>query len=302
MNAALGIDIGGTSIKAALLIDGAEAWSGTSERYRRPPVAELLSHLASLLGGVPLWEPSQYGFAIGLCVPGVLDKAGKCIQRSVNMPGLVGVDLSGLIVRSLPAALAHAGVHIRIVSDVHAAAIDACETMSLSGRTLAISLGTGVGAAVLDHRTPLVVTGRSSGHFGQMDVSVAGIEPVPVGPDSGRGSLEAYIGLPALAARHGDAERWLRALRGSEPELAALARALRIAHAIYRPRHVLLLGGVGIRLAGVLEPLRAMTADALTSVADPDWSLRCGTSDLHAACGAARLALPADRPPEHPDR
>lgn len=301
MNAALGIDIGGTSIKAALLIDGAEAWSGTSERYRRPPSAELRSHLTSLLGGVPLSDPLQRGLPIGLCVPGVLDEAGGCIQRSVNMPGLVGVDLSGLIAQSLPAALARAGEPIKIVSDVHAAAIDACETMSLGGRTLAISLGTGVGAAVVDHRTPLVVTGRSSGHFGQMDVSVAGIEPVPLGPDAGRGSLEAYIGLPALAARHGDAERWLRGLRGSEPELAALSRAIRIAHAIYRPRHVLLLGGVGIRLSGVLEPLRAMTADALTSVADPDWSLRCGTSDLHAARGAAKLALSADKPHEQPD-
>lgn len=294
MSAALGIDIGGTSIKAALLIDDTEVWSGSSARYRHPSGKEVRSHLAGLLGSLPAALLVSREMVVGLCVPGVLDPSGQRIERSVNMPGLVGEPLPDLITRSLPAAarFREGPGAPRIVSDAHAAAIDAAESMALTGRVLAISLGTGVGAAVLDGRTLLSVTGRSSGHLGQIDVSVLGIEPVPIGPDSGRGSLEAYIGLPALVARHGDAERWLSGLRGDEPELAALARAVRIAHAIYRPRHVLLLGGIGIRLQGVFEPLKARIAEALTSVADPAWTLSCGTTDLHAARGAARLALP----------
>lgn len=290
MTTSLGIDIGGTSIKAALLVDDRPVWTGSSARYQRPLAQDIATHLLDLLRRAPLAAATAPELSVGLCVPGVLADDGESVQLSVNMPGLTGVRLRKLIDASLPAGHTCAEGRFRIVSDVHAAALDASLELGLQGRVLGISLGTGVGAIVLDGERPLVVTGRSSGHFGQMDVTVAGIEPVPVGPDGGRGSLEGYIGVIALARRHGDVEGWLGGLRGDEPELAALARAIRIAHAIYRPHHVLLLGGVGIRLASVLAALRSRVGDALTSLADPGWTLASGRSDHHAAQGAARLS------------
>jgi hypothetical protein len=145
---------------------------------------------------------------------------------------------------------------------------------------------------VLDDGLPLHVSGTSPGHLGQIDVSIdLPGEPTPIGPDGGRGGLEAYIGLPALRARYGEgfADR-LQALTPDDPPLLALARAIRIAHAIYRPQHIALLGGVGLRLAPVLPDLKARVDDALTSVARSGWTLSSGDSDLHAARGAARLA------------
>lgn len=283
----LGIDIGGSAVKFALL-DGEQLdWSAASDRYHRPDEAELRRVLAAALSGLPAHARP---LAIGICAPGLYDPAAGTITRSVNMPALVGVPLADLILDALPASSRGSAALTCVTSDAHAAGHDFARVHQMRQRLLAISLGTGVGAIVLDDGVPLRVTGAGSGHFGQLDVSVTGIDPIPVGPDGGRGSLEGYIGAPALRARHGDPLRWLQSLRGDEPELHALARAIRIGHAIYRPSVVALLGGLGIRLAPHLRAIDRLVRDGLTSLAIADWRLAAGDSDHHAARGVADLA------------
>jgi predicted NBD/HSP70 family sugar kinase len=225
---------------------------------------------------------------IGLCLPGIFDHAAGSLSRSVNLPQLVGIPA-----RELVAALPAAPVHV--VTDAHAAAADAWAAFNCRGRLLAISLGTGVGACVLDEAIPeaipLRVSGTSSGHFGQIDVSLPD-QPVPIGPDGGRGGLEAYIGAGALRGTYGadPAAAWAAAPLTDAP-WRALARALRIAHAIYRPETVALLGGFGLAIAPRLDELRALVSTELTSLAKPDWRLVGALHTHHAAVGAARLAL-----------
>jgi predicted NBD/HSP70 family sugar kinase len=155
-----------------------------------------------------------------------------------------------------------------------------------------LAIGTGVGAAVLDDGKPLSVDGDSPGHFGQLDVSIEG-HPA-VGPDGGAGSLEGYLGAAALARCYGaDPASWPAQMRVEDPPMRALVRAIRIAHALFRPHHVCLAGGVGIRLAGFAPALRLAVAEQLTDIARPDWTLTTGDSDFHAAQGAAKLAVAA---------
>ena len=59
---------------------------------------------------------------------------------------------------------------------------------------------------------------------------------------------------------------------------------------MYRPHHVTLLGGVGIRLKDLIEPIQRAVDTNLTGIARKDWTLSSGESDFHAASGAARLA------------
>lgn len=287
--AVLGVDIGGSSIKAALLeSEGAAPRTARSSRYSRPSASDLASALrdaVSQLGG-----DTKKASAIGLCVPGIADPATGSIQASVNMPGLVGVPLRDLLAQALGAA----PPALEITSDARAAAHDWWTVAQPRpiGRLLALSLGTGVGACVLDDGSLLRVSGQSSGHLGQIDVSLDD-EP-PIGPDGGAGSLEAYIGVPALLQRGwAEVESIIDRLTLTDPPLRALVRALRIAHAIYRPQHIALLGGIGIRLAHRAAAIREAVADRLTSLARPNWTLSCGTSDFHAAIGAARLAAAA---------
>jgi predicted NBD/HSP70 family sugar kinase len=275
----LGLDIGGTSLKAAILSDGAVEWKAQSPFYSRPDRAALLEALQATLQG-----RGGDVHAAGLCVPGLLDAARRTITLSVNVPGLVGISLDDLVAQAAGLRLHR----LHIVNDAHAGAVDAVHQLQLRGRVACIALGTGVGMAVLDDGQSLLVDGDSPGHIGQVDVSLD--DAAPIGPDGGRGSLEAYVGVPALQRAYGSSEAFLTRADADAPPLRALARAIRICHAIYRPAHVVLIGGIGIRLKRLLQPLKARIDADLTAVARADWQLHTGDHDFHAALGAARLA------------
>src|SRR5207248_3340043 len=145
----------------------------------------------------------------------------------------------------------------------------------LKGRLLSLALGTGVGAAVIDDGIPLMVDGESPGHIGQVDVSIEG-EPV-IGPDGGRGSLEGYIGVPALVKKYGiEVPEILSRLGPDDAAIKALARAIRICHAMYCPHHVALTGGLGIRMKRLLPVIRDLVEKDLTKIARPGWTLITG--------------------------
>lgn len=275
---ALGIDIGGSSVKTAAMRDGAVEWTARSSTYDRPGRDELARAVAASLA-----QLKGHADAVGVCLPGLLDEARSTVTYSANVPGLVGVPLAELL------APAGAPEPARVFSDANAAGWDLYQSRNLTGRLLTLVLGTGVGASVVDAAGFLRVDGDSPGHLGQCDVSLEG-EPV-IGPDGSIGSLEGYLGAPALARRYGSVDAAFRNMRVTDPPLRALARVIRIAHAIYRPQHVCLAGGIGIRLAHLLTDLHAATSEHLTRIARPDWTLTAGDSDFHAAIGAARLAV-----------
>jgi len=202
------------------------------------------------------------------------------------VPGLEGWPLDELVAQALGAAPAR----LAVFTDAYATAYDLYATLRPAGRMFVLAIGTGVGAAVLDDGRPLHVDGESPGHFGQIDVSLEG-EPV-VGPDGGAGSLEGYLSAAALARQFGpDPDAWGSGLQVTDPPMRALGRALRIAHALFRPQHIFLAGGIGIRLSSLVAQLKRSIALRLTDIARPDWTLSCASSDYHAAQGAARLAL-----------
>ncbi len=275
----LGLDVGGTRVKAALLLGGQSVATAVSPRYRRPSASALLELITA--AAAELAEQGGRPEALGLCVPGALDEARRRVAFSANLPALQEIELAEI-------ASAIGAPRHRVVTDQIAAATDYAFAHKVRGRLLAISIGTGVGAAVLDcdERVPLghplLVNGDSPGHIGQMDVSLD--DRPPVGADGGAGSLEAYIGAAALAGRDP------RTLDRDSVAIRALIRALRICHALYRPNQIVLLGGVGIRLAHLREPIDEAVRDHLTRLARPGWRLGFGDDDFHAARGAARLA------------
>src|SRR5437763_116274 len=175
----LGIDIGGTSVKMAMLEGERTLWTGKSPSYNRPATDQLVDAIRAAAA-----QPVEGADAVGICVPGLMDKPCKTITLSVNVPGLVGVPLDELVARALGNGLGE----VWPVSDAVAAGYDIFKTRKLSGRLMLLALGTGIGAAVLDDGVPLKVDGDSPGHLGQMDVSIEGA-PV-IGPDGGAGSLE----------------------------------------------------------------------------------------------------------------
>lgn len=282
----LGLDIGGTRTKGVILDDNRAIWRGTSPDYAHPTSEALAASIRSMLGPI-----AGRPMPVGVCLPGVYDAGSQSLSASVNLPFMVGVRMPDFLACAAP-ELSPAGVY----PDAHAAALDYSVEHAITGRLLAVSLGTGVGLSVLDDGVALRVSapglGLSSGHLGQIDVSAAVDGPAPIGRDGGRGSLEAYIGAPALRARLGDnLHSALPKLKDTDPAVAALVRALRIAHAIYRPHTVALLGGVALGIAHLRHDIAALVADGLTNLARPGWKLLFADHAHHAAAGAARLAV-----------
>jgi len=296
----LGIDIGGTSIKGAVMEGEQEVWRGRSGEYARPGRGELGAALGVLVGGVPQELMGRVG-AVGVCAPGMRDERGV-IVRAVNVPGLEGARAGGLVfdaLRALGATFAEReGGGTFEFTDAHAAAVDWWRGHPGKGRVLALSLGTGVGACVLDEPEgrgelprQLIVSGGGPGHLGQLYVGV--LEEQEELNLPGGCTLEAYMGLPALRARFGDDLAGViggAELRAERVQLRALVTAIRVAHAIYRPARVVLLGGVGLALRPVAEEIRAAVADGLTELAREGWTLEVGDTHLHAARGAAWMA------------
>jgi predicted NBD/HSP70 family sugar kinase len=272
----LGIDIGGTGAKVAALRDNTVIWT-VKRGYRKPTAEDLIQAIRSAVAG----REGEFS-AVGLCVPGLLDERRERVALSVNVPALMDLRLDDLVAQ----ALGRRPPELFILNDSIASGYDVFCTRKLSGRLLVLALGTGVGAAVLDDGVPLAVDNESPGHVGQFDVAVEGDRVV--GPDGGAGSLEGYIGAAALRQRYGSDPA--SKMRPHDAPVRALAKAIRICHAIYRPRHIVLAGGLGIRLAGILPDLRKRIETDLTAIARRDWTLTTGDSDFHAACGAARWA------------
>jgi predicted NBD/HSP70 family sugar kinase len=135
-----------------------------------------------------------------------------------------------------------------------------------------------------------MVTRGTPGHFGHIDVSGGQID-APSTAAAGRGALEAYIGAEAL--RRAGIDPDTPAGLGHPAfatALAALVRGLRILLALYRPDHIVLLGGTGLKLLPLLPRLDAAVRDRLTPAAPAHFTLACGQAGYFAAAlGAAAV-------------
>src|SRR5687768_6605907 len=88
----IGIDIGGSSVKLAAVSGRATLWTGHSESYSRPSRAELVAAIREAAEG-----RLAHADVVGICVPGILDRAQRCITLSVNIPSLQGIVLDELV-------------------------------------------------------------------------------------------------------------------------------------------------------------------------------------------------------------
>lgn len=277
----IGIDIGGSAVKGVRL-DPDGSIRSARITHSRPDLDELARAIRSCGAAVGACE----GDLLGVCAPGVLEAATGVIRFAANLPYLAGVAVG-------PWAASALGGSARAVvrSDAGATALGAWHEAPIPGRLLALAMGTGIGGALVENGRLLTLDGSSIGHIGQMDVSW-GESRAPIGPDGGRGSLEAYAGGAALLARFGEEglSEGIASMREDDPCVRALVRAIRVCHAIYKPDAVRLLGGIGAMFAPIVGMIRGLVAEELTRVARPGWTLETMDDPFLAAKGVARAA------------
>ncbi len=199
---AVGIDFGGTFIKMALVND-----DGQIVARRRIPTSDLSTRAgwvdamaAGILelagegpgdGAVPL-------AGVGIGVPGFVDFERGHIFELPNVPGWSGVPLAGLMEERL-------SLRVRVDNDVNVMATGECTFGA--GRTyqhaVFMTLGTGVGGALLINNRIYRGAHFMAGEMGHMSIDMHGVE----GP-MGRGCLERYAGNRRIVER---AVRYLEA-------------------------------------------------------------------------------------------
>ena len=180
----LGLDLGGTNIKLAVLDGGVVAAEDAVPTGAGDGFDAVLERMAALARSANRVE------SVGVALPGLFDEDGV----AVLLPALP--DWTGSPVRARLEALL--GRPVRLVNDGHAFAL--AESTLGAGRggrnVMCVVCGTGIGGGlVLDHRLHLGPRERA-GEFGHHTV-VEGGEPCECG---NRGCLERYAGARAIAA------------------------------------------------------------------------------------------------------
>jgi glucokinase len=260
MSAVVALDVGGTRIKGAVL--DAEGTRVAEVRYptRRgdgpQAVLRRVRQVAALLADS---VPGQPVVAGGLAVCGSVDQAG--LVTAVNL-GWAGADPGNAVGR-------HLGIPVAVLNDAHAGALGEGDLGAASGTGdfLYVSLGTGIGAAVV--RDGQLVRG-AHGHAGEL----GHITIDPSGPPcacGGRGCLQRYMSAAALETRWRDrygtaltAGDILGLVTSGDPGAAelwqeavdALAAGLLTAMSLSDPATIVFGGGLSSIGEGLTVPLR----------------------------------------------
>jgi len=198
---AVGLDLGGTDVKAALVSEGGEILARKACRTRLEGGAEaVLSDMAGLAEAVMAQAgvPAAAVAGVGIGSPGPLSPRRGTIIRAANLPPFENVPLRDEIGRrtGLPTVLANDG---------NAAAYG--EFWVGAGRDVAhmvlLTLGTGVGAGVIIEGRLLGGHFENAAELGHTIVEVNG-RPCSCGQ---RGCLEQYASAGNVARRAVEAVR-----------------------------------------------------------------------------------------------
>lgn len=154
---ALGIDIGGTSCRAALVDEAgrivAQSRAPTPERGEPLALVDTLRVLRNALSDGATDVP------IGVACPGVWNRATGVMEWAVNLPALVGQRLPDLFRAAL-------GRPVALDNDVNAAALAQWHAAGRPARWVYLSIGTGVGGAAILDGEIVRHTHGGAGHFG----------------------------------------------------------------------------------------------------------------------------------------
>jgi glucokinase len=287
----IGVDVGGTKILGGL-VDRA----GTILRRHEvaTPTSSADDILATLVGLLVELEVSDVG-AVGLGVPGRLDRVSGVILGATNLP-LDGVDLRAQVEQRV-------GVPVGIENDANAAAL--AEWTHGAGRgaqnLVMLTLGTGVGGGV-------VIDGRLYRGWAEIGHVVVAAGGAPCqGSCHGHGHLESLVSgeaasrvAEALWGEGADAHALvLRARDGDTDALAALDAIGALLGAgigslvnIFDPGVVVVGGGFGTAASDfLLEPARA--AARVEAVPPADARLNVVLAELGNEAGLIGAALVA---------
>lgn len=263
--AAIGVDIGGTTFKAAIF-DGATLGPvrrGATGKER--PAAEVLTEIRDTIGELAAATQLELR-GVGIACAGIVDPAAGTAVRGVGL-GWSDVDVLAAVRDShgLPVALEH---------DVYLAALAEWETGAgvEAGSMLYVSVGTGVASQLFTEGGTNRGHTRLAGEMGFMPVGdgTRWLESVA----SGRAMSDAYRRLAGrsltverivAAAEHGDPA----AVRVWSEAMDSLARGIAGAVCLQDPEIVVVGGGVSTAGQVLLDDINPRIAALIEALREP---------------------------------
>ena len=293
MNYALGIDLGGSSVKAVAVTPEGQRLGDTNVSFDESEPLDW----AALIQRIVQEMESQHGGraqAIGLSAPGFAAPDGRSIAvMPGRLHGLEGLDWTEF----LHGATANPSL-VPVLNDAHAALLGEAWLGAARGfrHVIMLTLGTGVGgAAIVDGKLLRGALGRA-GHLGHACLDPDGTPDICGMP----GSLETVIGNYNIGARTGGrfatthalveahragnafaTEVWLKSVR-------RLACAIGSFINILDPEAVIIGGGIARADAALFEPLEKFVREVEWNVGPaPVKILPAQLGELAGAYGAA---------------
>lgn len=294
MSLSLGVDLGGTTARAAVVErETGRIVASARETWTDRSVGAVVRETAKLVNALQHAHPGVTG-TMGVGFAGML--RGDVVVNAPNL-GWREVDLGG----PLAAAV---GRPVRLVNDLSAAAWGEYRAGAAKGATdsFTVFVGTGVGSAVIAGGALLSGASQVAAEFGHVKLLATGGRRCGCGQD---GCLEAYMGGAKLA-------EWMKeeGLSGAASELEALAQAgnataqrlydfavghlsLAIANqvTVLNPGVLVLGGGVLSRCPGMVQRIREVVASRATVAAAAAVRISMATlGDDSGLVGAALLS------------
>lgn len=289
---AIGIDLGGTRIKAvAIAADGSivrqqyyHTSDGTHDVLWKQSVANAVNDMKQVLAAEDI--------PVGLSAPGLPDSHNSCIAcMPGRMQGLEHFNWTDYLRQ--PVFVLNDAVAAMLGEAGYGAAKDKKNVVMLT-------LGTGVGGAILIDGKPYQGAMRKAGHFGHMVINDGGYPDITGMP----GSLEDCIGNCTIAKRSmnrfSSTHELLQAYRSGDPfayevwhiSLRQLAVGLASIANILSPEVIVLGGGIAEAGDDLFVPLEGYMKEY-------EWQplgyatplVKAGYGDMAGAIGAACFAL-----------
>lgn len=257
MSYLIGIDLGGSSVKAIAVTPQGQALAEQTIPF---DISEKMDWAEKIRACVETFQEQQSASAdaIGLSAPGLAAPDGRSIAHMPGrLQGLEGLNWTSYLNASKP---------VPVLNDGHAALLGEAWLGAAKGfkHVILLTLGTGVGgAAIVDGKLLRGKIGRA-GHLGHLSLNPAGPPDVCGTP----GSLEMAIGNCTIQERSGGrfrtthdliaahlggdlqaSEIWLESVR-------ALAAAICSFVNILDPEAVIIGGGIAKCGKTLFEPLR----------------------------------------------
>lgn len=188
----IGVDLGGTAIKLGRFQDDGTCLQALTVPTPQPATPEAV--LAAIVDAIDQVDPNQDAIAIGVGTPGPVDATGQIARVAINLAGWNDVPLGAWLKEKT-------GRPTVLANDANSAGLG--EAWLGAGRSyqdlILLTLGTGVGGAIILNRELFVGRDGAAGELGLITLYPDG----PLCNSGNRGSLEQHTSVQAIRRRTG---------------------------------------------------------------------------------------------------